>query len=160
MVHEAAEHLDRRPLRADDRVADDARDDLVVADPPEVDPLVPLDQRLGELVELLVLAALDVHVARARARLLAERVERLAERGRDAADLAPAGRVEAAAVAEHLADLLVLPRRHLLEHVELRRRVLQAQGAAAQQSQRRRDLPPLQVPPAPRSPPRRRSRRA
>jgi hypothetical protein len=52
----AAEHLDRRALGADHGVADHARDDLVVADPPEVDPLVQLDQRLGELVQLLVLA--------------------------------------------------------------------------------------------------------
>jgi hypothetical protein len=56
VLDQPAEHLDRRALRADDRVADHARDDLVVADPPEVDPLVELDQRLGELVELLVLA--------------------------------------------------------------------------------------------------------
>ena len=84
MVDQPAEHLDGRPLRPHDRVADHARDDLVVADPPEVDPLVELGQRLGELVELLVLAAVDVDVDEREPGLLAERVECLPERGRDA----------------------------------------------------------------------------
>ena len=35
VVDQLPEHLDRRPLRADDLVADDARDDLVVADAPD-----------------------------------------------------------------------------------------------------------------------------
>ena len=56
VVDEPAEHLDGRPLRSYDRVADHACHHLVVADPPEVDQLVPLHQRLRELVELLVLA--------------------------------------------------------------------------------------------------------
>ena len=46
------------------------------------------------------------------------------------------GRVEAAAVAEHLAHLLVLPRREVLEHVERLRDDLQAVDAAAQQPDR------------------------
>ena len=68
VVDQAAEHLDGRALGADDGVADHAGDDLVVPDPPEVDPLVPFDQRLGELVELLVLATVDVDVGERTAR--------------------------------------------------------------------------------------------
>src|SRR4051812_2719030 len=62
VVDHLSEHLDRRPLRPDDLVADDSRHDLVVADPPHRDPLVPLDQGLGELVERFVLTPLDVHL--------------------------------------------------------------------------------------------------
>ena len=56
LVDQPAEHLDRRALGADDLVADDARDDLVVPDAPRLHALVQLGQRLGELVQLLVLA--------------------------------------------------------------------------------------------------------
>ena len=57
VLDQVAEQLDRRPLRPDHLVADDARDDLVVAHPPDGHALVPLDQQLGQLVELLELAA-------------------------------------------------------------------------------------------------------
>ena len=43
-------------------------------------------------------------------------------------------------MSEHAPDRLVLPRRHLLEHVELARDELQAEGGAAQQAQRRAEL--------------------
>ena len=42
--------------------ADDPLDDDEVADAPDDDALVPLDQELGELVEVLVLAAARVHL--------------------------------------------------------------------------------------------------
>ncbi len=51
-----------------------------------------------------------------------------------------AGGVEAAAVAEDAPDLLVLPRRHLLEHVQLARDELEAERRTAQQAQCRGDL--------------------
>src|SRR5690242_21162517 len=114
VVDHLPEHLDRRPLGPDDLVADDPRDDLVVADPPHRDPLVPFDQRLGELVELLVLAPANVHLDHVETGVLDRALERLSERRGYAADLAEAGRVEAAAVAEDAANLLVLPRGHLL----------------------------------------------
>src|SRR5438093_4895953 len=100
------EHLDRRPLRADDLVADDPRDDLVVADSPHRHALVPLDQRLGELVELLVLAPVHVDVGDREIESGQPVVERLAEPRRHAPDLPEAGRVEAGAVTAHPADLL------------------------------------------------------
>src|SRR5205085_2193995 len=104
LLDQAPEQLDRRPLRADDLVADDPRDDLVVAEAPDGHALVPLRERLGELVEVLELAAADVQLADREARLPAEDVERLAEPGRDAADAAEPRRVESASVPEHLAD--------------------------------------------------------
>jgi hypothetical protein len=52
-----AEQLHGRALRPDDLGADDPLDDLVVADAPERRALVPLGEQLGELVQLLVLAA-------------------------------------------------------------------------------------------------------
>src|SRR5689334_15023617 len=109
VVDHLPEHFDRRALRADDLIADDARNDLVVADAPHRHPLVPLDQRLGELVELLVLTSLHVHLDRVEACGRNRLLEGLAERRRDAAHLAKAGRVEAAAVTEHSADRLVFP---------------------------------------------------
>ena len=45
VLDQPAEHLHGRALRADDRVADHAGDDLVVPDPPEVDPLVAARSR-------------------------------------------------------------------------------------------------------------------
>src|SRR4051794_27209109 len=47
------EHLDRRALRPDHRAADHTLDDHEVTRPPRDDPLVPLDQALGELVQRL-----------------------------------------------------------------------------------------------------------
>ena len=146
LLHEPAEHLDRRPLRADDLVADHPRDDLVVADAPGLRPLVELHQRLGELVQLLVLPPRDVERAQVEAALAEERVELLAERRRPPAQLAAAGRVEARAVTEDAADLLVLPRRHPLEHVELRGHIPQAEVRPAEQPQRRSELAALELP--------------
>src|ERR1043166_7692656 len=68
VVDHLPENFDGGALRADDLVADDARDDLVVADAPHRHALVPLDQRRRDRV-----------------------LERLAERRRHAADLAEAG---------------------------------------------------------------------
>ena len=59
--------------------------------------------------------------------------ERLPERRRDAAHLAHAGRVEARAVPQHAANRLVLPRRHLLEHLEVIVDVAGGELSAAEQ---------------------------
>src|SRR5436190_18956416 len=135
-----AEHLDRCPLRATDLVADDARDHFVVADAPHGHALVPLDQRLGELVELLVLATLHVYLDNVETRGDDGLLERGAERRRDAPHLPETRRVEPAAVAEDAPDRLVLPGRHLLEHVELRGDELQAERRAAEQAESRTEL--------------------
>ena len=45
VLDQPREQLDRRALRADDVLADDARDDLEVAEAPHADALVPLRQR-------------------------------------------------------------------------------------------------------------------
>ncbi len=75
LLHEPSEHLDRRALRADDGVADHAPDDAVVADAPRLHALVELDQPFGELVQVLVLAAVHVELGEGQAGLLARRVE-------------------------------------------------------------------------------------
>ena len=67
-------------------------------------------------------------------------MEGLAELRHRRPQLLDAGRVEPRPVAEDLADLLVLPRRHLLEHVELGGDEAQAHGRAAQQAERCRDV--------------------
>ena len=140
---EAAEHLDGRALRADDSVADHAGDDLVVPDPPGGSPARParsVPRRAGTAP---------------RARGPARRRRRARPRSRRAWNACPSAgrrgarasrRVEAAAVAEHLADLLVLPRRHMLEHVQLLGGVAKAEASpAAARPQRRRDRRVLQV---------------
>src|SRR5437763_3907080 len=48
--------------------------------------------------------------------------------------LAESRRVETAPVAEHAADCLILPRRHLLEHVELTRDELETKRRSAKQT--------------------------
>jgi len=116
---EPAEELDGRPLRPDHLVADDARDHLVVAQPPVLCLLVELDQRLREAVEVLVLASLDVDVGDGEPGSTPRRMEGLPETWKNVAQRVPAGRVEPRAVAEHFANLLVLPRGHVLEHVQL-----------------------------------------
>src|SRR5206468_286658 len=100
----------------------------------------------GELVELLELASPDVEVDERETLLAVQRVERLTERRRDAADVPEARGVEAAAVTEDLPDRLVLPGRHVLEHVEQLRGDLEAVARAAKQSQRRGDLVREQMP--------------
>ena len=132
--HEPAEQLDRRPLRPDDAVADDPRDDLVVAHAPQLGLLVELHERLRELVQLLVLAPLDVELREREARLAASGVEGLAEPREDPAQLGPPRRVEAGAVPEHLPDLLVLPGRHVLEHLELRDQEANAEDRAPEKT--------------------------
>src|SRR5581483_9541922 len=52
-----SQHLDRRALGPDRVLAERAGDDRVVAEAPHPDALVPVGQELGQLVELLVLAA-------------------------------------------------------------------------------------------------------
>ena len=113
----------------------------------------------AELVELLELAAALVELDDREALRAAELVPGLAERGRRVPDPPPAGRVEAGAVAEHAPDLLVLPRRHVLEHVEQVVRDLHAVDRAPQQPdrvgevavghalRRRLDLEPAQLQP-------------
>src|SRR5579862_4956350 len=108
--------------------------------------LVELDQLLGELVQLLELAAACVDLGERKPGPVVGGVERLAERLRDAAQLAEARRVEAAAVTEHLSHLGVLPRRHVLEHVERGRDDLEAVVRAPEEADRpgkvvRRDQP-------------------
>ena len=110
MVDQPAHHLDGRPLRADDVTADRALHDLEVPDAPVDHALVELDQRLRELVQIFELAPARVDLDQREPGALVCRVERLAERFRDAPQLLESRRVEAAAVAEHLADLGVLPR--------------------------------------------------
>src|SRR5580765_4518338 len=98
VVDHLPQHLDRRPLRPHDLVADDPGDDLVVADPPHRDPLGPLDQGLGELVEPFVLASADVDLDDVEPGRRDRLLEGRAERRRHAAHLAEPRRVEAAAV--------------------------------------------------------------
>src|ERR1700680_2540019 len=57
LLDQLAEHLYGRALDPDRVFAEDARDDAVVAMAPDPDPLVELDQQLGDLVEVLELAA-------------------------------------------------------------------------------------------------------
>src|SRR6266567_6271817 len=140
VVDHLSQHLDGRALRADHLVADDARHHLVVANAPHRDPLVPFDQRLRELVQLLAVATLDVDLDDIQSGGAQRSVERLAERRRNAANLAEAGRVETAAMTEHAPDRLVLPRRHLLEHVELPCDELKTQRRAAQEPKRGAEL--------------------
>src|SRR5919201_130085 len=140
VVDHLPEHLHRRALRTDDLVADDACDDLVMTDAPCGDALVPLDQRLGELVQPFVLASLDVQLDDVEPRLTQCVLKRLAERRRHAPGLAEAGRIEPASVSEHTADGLVLPRGHLLEHVELPGDELHAERRAPQQTKRGGDV--------------------
>ena len=87
--------------------------------PPHLAPLVQLHEGLGQAIERVVLAPLDVDVDEREIGFPAPRVERRAEPRKRDAQRPPAWRVEPAAVTEHLADLLVLPGRELLEHVEL-----------------------------------------
>src|SRR6266508_1150621 len=112
VVDHLPEHFHRCALRAHDLVADDARDDFVVTNAPHRDALIPLDQRLGKLVELLVLPRPYVELDEIEAGLRDGGVERFAERRRDAPDFAEPRRIEAAPVTEDAPDRLVLPRRH------------------------------------------------
>ena len=68
--------------------------------------------------------------------LLALLVERLAQKREDASQLREPRRIESRAVPEHLADLLVLPRGHVLEHVELGGDELEAKSRAPQKPDR------------------------
>ena len=83
---------------------------------PENRALVELDQRLGELVEALVLASVDVQLDDAEPAELA--FEAAPQRRREPVERAPPGRVESRTASELRADRVVLPRAHLLEHVE------------------------------------------
>src|SRR5919106_1543637 len=96
LMDELAEHLDRRPLRADDLAADNALDEQKVVHTPERDALVPLDQELGQLVELFVLAAAAVELDDRQALVGKPLAERLAERRRRLPYGHPTRRVEAA----------------------------------------------------------------
>src|SRR5262249_39561006 len=133
---ETGEELDRRALRADDLAADDPLDDLEVPRTPDDRALVELGQRLGQLVKVLELAAATVEVDAREPGFATALVECLTERRDSPAELVPARRVEAAAMAEHRPDLGgVLPRRKLLQHVELLGDEPQAQRDAPQQTE-------------------------
>src|SRR5207237_656144 len=82
-------------LRPDDLVADYAGDDLVVAEAPDRHALVPFDQRLGKLIQLLELAPAHVEVDERQILRASQLVERVAEGGRDATDVAADGRAAA-----------------------------------------------------------------
>src|SRR5918912_2620840 len=98
VVDHLPQHLDGRSLRAHHLVADHPRDDLVVPDAPHRDALVPLGQRLGKLVQFLVVAPPHVQLDDVESRVGNGVLERLPKRRRHAPHLAEAGRVEAAAV--------------------------------------------------------------
>src|SRR5262249_20564250 len=136
LVDEPAEHFDRGSLGADDGISDDARNDAIVADSPGLRPFVELHQRLRELGEVLVPTPLDVDVDQGETGALTLLLERLTQERQDPAQLCEPGRVEAGAVTQHLADLLVLPRRHVLEHVELGGDELKAEHRSPQESDR------------------------
>src|SRR4029079_3029589 len=105
----------------------------------------PFDERLCQLVELLVVAALHVDLDEIETGLRNGGVECLTEGRCDPAHLPEPGGVEAASVTQHLADGLVLPGRHLLEHVELPRDELEAERAAAKQPKRSSELAGAQM---------------
>src|SRR5579863_4432559 len=134
------EHGDRCALRPRGVLADASHDGRVVAEAPDPDPLVPVGQRLGELVEVLELAAVLVELDEIEPRRGDARVEGAPGVARRGGDGAKTGRVEAAAVPEGDADCLVLPRRHPLEHLHRRRHVVQRAHRAVDQAQRRRDV--------------------
>ena len=87
MVNEPAHHLDRCALRADHVAPDRALHDFEVADTPDDDALVELDQLLGELIQRFELAAARVDLDQRQAGPLVRCVERLAERLGDAPQL-------------------------------------------------------------------------
>src|SRR5262249_56719751 len=146
LVDQLGEQLDRRPLRADLALADDPPDHLQVADAPDADALVQLDEELGDGVELLEVAVALVELDDAEVLRAAQLVEGGAEIGGDAAELAEAVRVEAAPVAEDRPDpARVLPRGEELEHVEGGVDALQGADRALQQADGRRELAVAQV---------------
>ncbi len=115
-------------------------------DAPRGRPFVEIGQRLGELVQLLALPTLRIDLHERQPLATAELVECLTECRRSVPKPIPPGRVEAAAVAEHRPHLRrVLPRRHLLQHVEPLRDELEAEHRAPEQAKRRRDVPALHV---------------
>jgi hypothetical protein len=69
------EQLDRSALGADHVLADHAADHLHVAEAPDADLLVPVDERLGQLVQVLVVAALRVDLEQRQPALAPQRVE-------------------------------------------------------------------------------------
>ena len=91
-----------------------------------------------------MLTTAAVHVSQLETGSRAQTVKRLPQPLGHVRDTAEARRVKPAAVPEHDADLLVLPGIHLVEHLDLRGDVLQAQYGAAQQPQRRGRLIALQ----------------
>ena len=108
-----------------------------MAQAPELRLLVELDQRLGEPVEILVLTAPHVDIGERETGTSPRCMEGVAESRELVAECVPARRVEARAVPEHLADLLVLPGRHVLEHVQLRDDVADAERRALEQTKGR-----------------------
>ena len=109
-------------------------------DAPEDDALVPLDQQLGELIEILVLAAVPVELDERQPAVVEQPRERVPQLRGERPHGDEARRVEAAAVAEHPPDLLVLPGRHLLEHVDLLGDEHDAAHGSSQQASRCREL--------------------
>jgi len=62
VLDQTPKQLDGRALGAHDLIADHTRDHEVVTHPPERDPLVPCDQLLCQLKQVLVLTALAVEL--------------------------------------------------------------------------------------------------
>src|ERR1035441_994139 len=141
-----SQHLHRCSLRSRGVLAEVARDGGVVAEAPDPDALVPVGERLGGLVELLELPAALVQLDELEPGRLDEAVEGPAGAPCRGGDGAKARRVKAAAVGEHDAYLLGLPGRHLREHLERARHVVEREDRAAQQAYRGRDLAALHQP--------------
>ena len=62
LLGQLGEYLDGCALRPDDVLADGPRHNLEVAEVADADPLVPLRQRFGKLVQVLVRAPLRVNL--------------------------------------------------------------------------------------------------
>ncbi len=93
-----------------------------------------------------MVATLHVELGERETGVPPRRVKRLAKAREHAPQLVPAGGVEARAVPQHLADLLVLPGRHVLEHLELRDEEAHAERRPLQQAQRTAEFALLDQP--------------
>jgi hypothetical protein len=99
-----------------------------------------------DIVSRVYAEALGVNVEKRQPALAPQRVERGPEAGRDVADAAEPGRVEARPVTEHAAHLLVLPRRHQLEVLEERDDVTHGAVRTPEQPQRAGEVARLDQP--------------
>jgi len=91
VLDQPGEQLDGGALGADHVLSDHAADHLHVPEAPDADLLVPVDQGLGELVQILVLAAAGVDLEQRQPALAPQRVEGRIEAWRDVPDAAEPG---------------------------------------------------------------------